>query len=171
MSWTDETLRAWAAGFFDGEGSISAVMDNRHRRTCTVQMTVVQAGSETDPPDTLVRFLDAVGVGKLARRTTTGRLGTKPLWTWRATNIDDIRHAVDRLLPYLGNAKTEQIAKAMAIRTEFTELKADIARFCKKGHELTHRGSSDRTYRCWVCHNEYARDWKRTKRIARKVTS
>lgn len=159
---------AWAAGFFDGEGSIGAVLDRRHGGSFTVNMCVVQAGTKTEPPDTLVRFLEIAGVGHLEKRNENnrGRLGKKPLWVWRVSNINDVRSFSRRLFPYLGQAKTDQIAKALAVRAESEGLTTDRRLFCKQGHPREHRGDSAKTFRCWECHNTYSRAFKRRRRLA-----
>lgn len=132
-----EAMIAWAAGFFDGEGSITACRDNKNGRRISVQMSVAQSGPIDRPPLSLIRFHETIGgVGKIYPRPFDDRLGKKPMWYWRASNVDDVRRVVSTLVPYLIE-KIDQVAEAMARRHEWEGLFADRQRFCKRGHEFT----------------------------------
>lgn len=128
---------AWAAGFFDGEGSISAGVAARNGGAVYLNMSVGQSGdSKTTPPASLERFRDAVGCGTIRYRRKRQNLGTRPMWYWHADGIEDTKQAVRALLPFILE-KRDQVAEAMALRHEWEGLFADRKRFCKRGHEFT----------------------------------
>lgn len=82
---------AWAAGFFEGEGSVFP----HSSKTYDIGASLDQ----TDAPELIERFLAAVGIGK-----TYGPYGSgsgRLRWRWGAWGKD--AHAVIALLePYLG---------------------------------------------------------------------
>lgn len=171
-----EAMIAWAAGFFDGEGSITACQDNKNGRRISVQMSVAQSGPVDTPPLSLVRFQETVGVGKIYPRPVDDRLGKKPMWYWRASNVGDIRAAVSILVPYLIE-KLDQVADAMARRHEWEGLFADRQQSCKRGHERTpentytyiNRSSPARL--CRACNTENNRLFKARRRAAKVALS
>lgn len=101
-----DTERAWAAGFFDGEGWTSTMYarTSRHGRRRYVQVGVGQAEHST-----LDRFAAAVGGGSI----TEGIRNEKPFWQWRVSG----RGAYDvlaRLWPFLSAPKREQFLRVEA---------------------------------------------------------
>lgn len=156
---------AWAAGFFDGEGHIGAVKDNRRGGTYAVSMCVVQAGATNIPPDTLLRFQNIAGCGTIAKRSASGRLGHRQQWVWRVSRVPEIREFAGRLFPYLGTAKADQISMALALRTENEELRADRKAFCPRGHWARERGQSARKFHCRECSVEFTRQYRRRRRL------
>lgn len=99
----DMTELAWAAGFFDGEGSSYATQTSTTRKKSYIHMTISQKGRET-----LDRFHAAVGAG-----TVTGP-NKRGLYRWQVQSraVHDVK---DKLWPYLCNAKREQWLAAEAI--------------------------------------------------------
>jgi hypothetical protein len=164
MAWTARDIElAWAAGFFDGEGSIGAVRDNKNGRRISIQMSVAQSGSDDAPPASLERFHRAVEVGKIYKRAPEdGRLGSKPMWYWRASNVDDTKTAIRLLRPFVIE-KLDQIAEAAALRSEWEGLYADRQLFCKRGHEFTpdntytYENRNSRPRLCRTCNAENTR--------------
>jgi len=97
---------AWAAGLFDGEGSVSTYLPPQ-RLTRRRQMQVSQGGVAGSPPAVLLRFQAAVsGVGGI-----TGPYRGY-LFYWKTTRNDVIDEIGTSLWPYLGDAKRRQFAKA-----------------------------------------------------------
>lgn len=137
----DRIEHAWAAGFFDGEGSIGAYTDKRDG-SVLLRMSVTQSSDCADsPPPALARFKAAVGgVGALYPREAS-HIGTKPIWVWHAQSLGDVRSAAAVLLPHL-SVKADDVFAALATRTEYEGLLADRRRFCAAGHEYT----ADNTY-------------------------
>ena len=84
--------RAWAAGLFEGEGSISSSAAQRPR----LQLKMTNEES-------VRRFASAMGVGKVY-----GPYGPYPsdlskvaVWMWVAASQDDVLAAADLLRPFL----------------------------------------------------------------------
>lgn len=97
---------AWAAGFFDGEGTIT------HTRNVPLMIAIKQATSSGAVPPVLARFAAAVGVGRIggpyqdrpsARHFSPHR---RPAFMWYAMNNEAV--AVLQLLqPHLTGKLTE----------------------------------------------------------------
>ena len=79
----------WAAGLFEGEGSMS----NKPRLELSM----------TDF-DVVEKFRDVVGFGFLKERTQSG-LGSKPLLRWRLYKKDHVRYVLGKMLPFFGNRR------------------------------------------------------------------
>jgi hypothetical protein len=100
--WSAEENAAWAAGFFDGEGTIGVYGDPRWP---TVSMSLPQS-SESGVPDTLERFHRAVGVGAISGPRMVPSPWTKlPQYCWRSQRFVDIESAVELLRPYSDSGK------------------------------------------------------------------
>jgi hypothetical protein len=102
---------AWAAGLFDGEGTIFAAVEYRPRRSrpqvrlkCALSMTT---------PDVVRRFHQIVGVGVV--RPIKKEPGNRKFQSrWEAWTGEEIHAAIAILWPYLSNPKREQAAAAFA---------------------------------------------------------
>jgi hypothetical protein len=104
---------AWAAGLFDGEGSLSlSGPADRSRRFVTMELP--QSGA-SGIPDALIRFRDVVEVGAIGGpyppRSPWSRL---PRYRWRVTGRHRVSHALFRLWPWLGSVKRDQIRRLSA---------------------------------------------------------
>lgn len=95
---------AWAAGFFDGEGTY-------YRRTRRTQKECNMEVSQLDIRP-LERFLSAVNEGKIISRN--GRKHTKPHFMWVCYKQEDRENVVNKLWPFLSEPKKEQILRACA---------------------------------------------------------
>lgn len=107
----DRRERAWAAGFFDGEGWAGLVVQ-AGRRTTQPQAQINQAGTD-GVPETLVRFQRAVGVGRITGPTKIA--GRKDLYRWCASSRDDVRRVCEALAPWLGGVKLAQFECALGL--------------------------------------------------------
>ena len=109
--WTDETLRAYVAGIFDGEGNIGF-----NRSTIKRDGTpgrVVRA-SIYNTSESLLRFIQGHFGGTMHVRGPRGRLGKKPMWTlvWHAHSAKGL---LISLLPYLRLKKRQAILALIVI--------------------------------------------------------
>lgn len=97
---------AWAAGFFDGEGSVSPHIDKRPGRNPGLQIDIEQTDERP-----LIRFQKAVGQG--GRRTLCKpRVPTrKPLWRLHYGHAASFDTLIV-LWPYLSEPKREQAMAA-----------------------------------------------------------
>lgn len=99
--------RAWAAGFFDGEGSVSVCNSAGHRGT--VRAKYIKAECNQIHPEVLERFLAAVGVG-----TVRGPYGARPRWHYVAHGIERVEVMYEAVWPWLGSVKKEQAERKIA---------------------------------------------------------
>lgn len=120
----DERIElAWAAGFFDGEGTTTAHKGNASQRLhlmVAVKQTVSRDEAHSGLPDVLVRFAAAVGVGRIGGPylDRPGRAGfseaRRPQYMWYA-KADAAQVAVRRLWLDLGDVKRAQAEAAIAL--------------------------------------------------------
>lgn len=95
---------AWAAGFFDGEGTTSAFM---HVNRWQIQLAVSQNNL-----DTLERFQAAVhGVGKIYGPYDRNR--KNPIYTYKIGGYERVQAVISMLWPWLTPHKKEQAATAL----------------------------------------------------------
>ena len=117
---TPEEL-AWAAGFFDGEGSVRAKWNMKGpRRNRAIHAIVGQR--EREPLD---RFQAAVGVGKVYGPSYTQTRDGKPMWRWETGNRDYVHLVCWLLWPYLCSTKRNQFDNTFA---RYHEMKAETRR-------------------------------------------
>ncbi len=103
----DRELLAWAAGFFDGEGSTIAKGTAARPHYHQLQLSVPQSGGPQFP-EVLDRFQQAaLGTG---RRDGPNKDG---VWTWRARGRADAESTLALMWPYLGVVKREQANTAV----------------------------------------------------------
>jgi hypothetical protein len=100
---TPETEIAWAAGFFDGEGTTS----HRPKHSTRIQISQKE-------PGLLHRFADAVGSGSVRGPY---RNGTGHVWQYRVSNRRDVAAVIALLWPYLGEIKKAQADAALVAPT------------------------------------------------------
>lgn len=97
-----ETDRAWAAGFFDGEGWTGSLCDERGRR---VLIRVTQKF-----PGLVHKFHGIMKIG-MVRHNHTKSNGDH--YTYEAWGFKDVVHVVTVLWPYLGDIKRLQAETAL----------------------------------------------------------
>ena len=108
----DEHELAWAAGFFDGDGWAALVLKHG-RRTGHPYAQINQAGSD-GVPEVLIRFRDAVGVGRIGGPKVDE--GRQPLYWWVASSRGDVMRTGTLIGPWLSHEKREQFASAVGLR-------------------------------------------------------
>jgi hypothetical protein len=172
MAWTPNREElAWAAGFFDGEGSIGVV---RHaprakrgeaKSNTSLQMTLVQSGdSTTEPPELLLRFQRAVaGLGGIRFRRSTNHLGKRPIWIWRITSASDVQAVAAMLWPWFGLRNRDR-ARRSVIEYRAALFKWQDRTSCHRGHPFdgentyweihVRNGVTRRTRLCRACARE-----------------
>lgn len=113
--------RAWAAGFFDGEGWAAAV-GQRGRRTRQPCARINQS-STTGVPEALVRFRGAVeGIGSV--RGPVIKEGREPLYRWTASSRGGVGRAYELLRPWLSAPKLMEFERALSPTANFGEAEA-----------------------------------------------
>ena len=112
---TSEEL-AWAAGFFEGEGSVSIQRDKRRPHHPGYPVAQI---SNTDK-EILDRFSLIIGVGSITGPKIRGT--NKPIWFWQAT-ASNFYVAVEMLYPRLGTRRRSRIDEVRQIVTAHWERK------------------------------------------------
>lgn len=100
----DRTELAWAAGFWDAEGS-AYLTRARHRPTRHPRARINQS-SPTGIPHVLVRFQRILGLGRV--RGPVLQEGREPLYRWEVSSRADVASTFAALRPYLGMVKRRQ---------------------------------------------------------------
>jgi hypothetical protein len=99
---------AWAAGFFDGEGHVRAARQ-LDRNGTEVRWLNMQIGQSDRRP--LERFQKIFGGRIIA--VGPNKLSSKPRWQWYLSRRAEVRAAMEAMLPYLSQPKTEQWEAAL----------------------------------------------------------
>ena len=108
--WTVPEQAAWAAGFFDGEGSVLIEGDPRWP---AVTMSIPQASVCGIPP-VLQRFRDIVGAGTISGpRMVPSPWSKLPQFRWQLTRFVDVERIIAMLYPYADVVKREQMMKCL----------------------------------------------------------
>lgn len=164
---------AWAAGFFDGEGSIYCSWvrgqsnENKHRR---LFIGISQSGD----PQTLHRFRDAVRVGTISGPYKHGR-GGKDFWHLQIYRFEYVQACFAMLWPFLSEPKRAQIERNVkeyeATRTSEPAYNPDQGpdsyqskkTHCPQGHPYDETNTYVWRGRrsCRTCNNAYTRRLKR----------
>lgn len=105
----DRTELAWAAGFWDGEGSayLSGVRD----RPTKQPHARINQSSTTGIPGVLTRFQRVVGLG--AVQGPYLKDGREPLYRWEISRRSEVALLLEQLAPYLGQVKRVQMHLAL----------------------------------------------------------
>lgn len=93
---------AWAAGFFDGEGTTSYL---RKGTWIGPRLSVAQNNVAT-----LQRFQNAVGCGKIYEHTTR-----KGMYQWTLQRGKIVEDCLNKLWPFLSEQKKDQAIKVFAL--------------------------------------------------------
>ena len=119
--WTSDELAAWAAGFFDGEGTIGAYGDPRRPH---VSMSLPQA-SDAGVPEQLERFRLAVRAGAIyGPRMVPSPWSKLPQYRWQLARLDEIERVVQLLRPYADVVKLGQMDASLAHVRQIREQRA-----------------------------------------------
>lgn len=107
----DRTKLAWAAGFWDGEGS--AYLSGSSDRTTKQPHARINQSSATAVPGVLSRFQRLVGLGRVQGPDLAD--GREPLYRWEATRRAEILTTFRMLDPYLGRVKRAQFQHVLGL--------------------------------------------------------
>lgn len=104
-----DTERAWAAGFFDGEGWFG-INAKKYLRLAVVQTEMT----------TLERFQSATGGhGTIYERSKNQPAHWSKGWCYQVNALGDVTHAVNLIWEYLCQPKRDQIAAAYEKRVAY----------------------------------------------------
>ncbi len=107
---------AWAAGFWDGEGSCGCYRKNDGKKR-KASNSYLRASVNQIDREVLDRFCEAVGLGKVYGPY----VGITTQWAWQLHG-EKVRLMFERLWPYLSRIKKEQAFAAYAKHDERDEL-------------------------------------------------
>lgn len=104
----DPLLLAWAAGFFDGEGS--TIVHESKPGYLRLTVAVPQRGG-ADAPEVLFRFREAVlGLGEVIPAPQTG----DGMWAWRSRSGEEGQAVIALLWSEIGSIKRTQATLALS---------------------------------------------------------
>lgn len=104
---------AWAAGFFDAEGSISMSASG------PPSLEVPQADVDGGPSSSLLRFRAALGRGRISGpRLVPSSWSRLPQYRWQAGSFEDVQFVTGTLWRWLGLEKRSDLRDALIGYTE-----------------------------------------------------
>jgi hypothetical protein len=98
---------AWAAGLFEGEGSVIV------RWSKNTSRTYVQISLEISDRDVVERFAVIAGFGKVTLRKP--KKNRKPMFAWRGHGWSNARQLFNRFDQFLGKRRHEQFANVFSV--------------------------------------------------------
>lgn len=149
----------WAIGIFEGEGNIYR-NDKRRNFVMSVKMK---------DEDIIKRFYDIVGCGKVVKRKAY--LNYDCMWEWRVTRTNEILELANKIFPFMGERRKEQISNALKGKHPVRERKileeVPECGFMEKG-EISARGAKRHVRKgelpCKICAENqrlYLREWRK----------
>lgn len=112
---TDE-WRAWAAGLFDGEGSIYLLEHRSHEGRRIGEIVLTQAGDGASP-SVLRRLMQITGRGQIYGPYSQPG-ARRDIYRWKVTAQDAIAPTMEVLSPWLGEVKRAQTADVLSVLRE-----------------------------------------------------
>ena len=101
----------WAAGLFEGEGSIT-----RDHRVNNRRLSIVM----TDK-DVMERFVDVMGYGRLLGPYQYVKCkNNKPYWSWQMSKRSEVLRILKMFLPHFGKRRAERAIEAITHLNEIT---------------------------------------------------
>jgi hypothetical protein len=148
MTGTDIEI-AWAAGIFEGEGSIvHYTYEGRKQRRLTVKMT---------DEDVVLRLVTATGCGAVTGPEQR-REGWKPIWTWNVCRWAEIEYLLQAWRPLLGERRRAKADQLLADPAQ--TVGRPLLDTCTAGHERTDEtvyiNSKTGIWHCRVCQRDRA---------------
>lgn len=131
--------KAWAAGLYDGEGSLYLLDHRTHDGYRTAEMAVTQSSGATTP-EVLQRLVHIVATGHIngPYEQKDARLA---IYRWKTAARGDIQDVVATLWPWLGGVKRAQAKAVLDVISSQAELPRGRAEWgshkthCIRGHE------------------------------------
>ena len=167
----DREALAWAAGFYEGEGSIVA---HSHPVSGYSSISVTVSQASTEP---LERFKAALGLGKLVTRPPSKLENRQTMYLWRVCSYERAQAVIAMLWPWLSIRRREQARRALQlVQAHWTRPHKAARTHCKNGHEYTEANTrmyqygTHNPYRmCRACQREAAaRDYASGQGLQRK---
>lgn len=114
-----ETERAWAAGFFDGEGWVGRSLVTKTTKSGVYICERIESTVGQNDPEVLERFKKAVGIGTIGGPYKRKKTNHKDFWQFRVSNRKAVIQLFEALSPYLSTIKTKQFQDALEREPRF----------------------------------------------------
>jgi hypothetical protein len=178
---------AWAAGLFDGEGSVYLAKHRTHVGYFRLEAAITQS-DPTGQPEVLTRFRAVTDLG-FVKGPYPAPEGCDPVYRWKLYRREEIERLIDRLRPHLGSVKRAQAERAIAVVAAQVPLPrgnpawGNNKTHCVNGHEYAsgrirafrgrgkNREAPRVNHHCLRCAREAARDRRRSAAKSKKRTS
>ncbi len=146
---------AWAAGLFEGEGSLQIF-----------RKKYVRAQLAMTDKDMVERFADIVQVG-----TVYGpyqyRTNHKPFWTWMCQDALGVVAVIDSFMPWFGERRRAKAVEVREMAMIVGTRKRKLSDTCRSGHllegdnmRIDRHENGNVTRRCRVCQKQRMDEWK-----------
>jgi hypothetical protein len=135
----NDAWRAWAAGFFDGEGSVYLLDHRSHKGYRIVEMAISQ-GSEAGTPEVLRRFARITGAGH-NNGPYRHKSANLEVHRFKVVVQEDVEDVLTTLWPWLGPVKRAQASAVLDVIRSQTKLPrgrpdwGSHKTHCMHGHE------------------------------------
>lgn len=100
---------AWAAGFFDGEGSFLIRNQPYQTKAGRKRGKYARASLDHTERDQLVRFQHIIGLGRIDKGHKS-KLGKKEIWRWVVDGHEHVQAVGAKLWAWLGVDKASKLA-------------------------------------------------------------
>jgi hypothetical protein len=108
-----ELARAWAGGFFEGDGSIGAYSLRSRTRPRPVLSASISQASAAGVPTSLTRFRETIRIGRIRGPIAPRGWSRQPQYRWEASG-SGVEAAMSPLLPWLVGPKRDQVEAAIS---------------------------------------------------------
>ncbi len=149
---------AWAAGFYDGEGSVSVTGSTLQYKEGRTSICISVGQVNREPLDKLT---DIFGIGEIYGPYARG--GTsQPIYLYKVYGYVNVQYVIAQMWSYISSAKKAQVRKAFT-QFDFNRRKPRIAHCVVDKHDIK---ITPRGYRkCRTCRNTKERNKRAESRI------
>jgi LAGLIDADG-like domain len=109
---TDISEIAWAAGLFEGEGTMYIANDRWRQPTVSVTSTDL---------DVLEKFASIMGVGKVYKRQDNRKETYKTAYKWSVQSRNDVVQVLELLMPFLCSRRKAKAEELLARAYEMVD--------------------------------------------------
>uniref|UniRef100_A0A6M3L357 Putative homing endonuclease n=1 Tax=viral metagenome TaxID=1070528 RepID=A0A6M3L357_9ZZZZ len=144
---------AWAAGFFEGEGSFFVAYQVPRKDGSKIFHT--HASLTQKDEDLLNQFRNIVGFGVICN-------SSKNVKAWKTTKVGEASKLLEWFRPWLSNRRIDKAENLL--HEENLQILRPLSKVCLNGHEYTventiqYEGRKGRI--CRICNNNYAKMWR-----------
>jgi len=103
---------AWAAGFYDGEGSSSCGSNNGNPHS-RIQLSIGQKNDGDEIAETLIKFQKAVKIGNIYKKVRIGKEINQHQYL--ISKEADVKCVLKLLWPYISSKKKNQARRALKL--------------------------------------------------------